>query len=145
MYSITNMFVYLNFLYYICCSITNMTEKEQEILYQNIGNNIKGARNSISMSQQTFASMLNLSRVSIVNIEKGRQRATIHLLYEISKITEIPISEILPKIETVEELMPKWQKKLSSQLDEKNGNSIEKVSDFLKKILNEQKDDQKTD
>jgi DNA-binding XRE family transcriptional regulator len=92
-----------------------MTDQEIKSLYLGIGLRIKELRQQRGLNQEAFALLLDLTRASIVNIEKGRQRVTIHLIYDICRITGANISDILlPEMKKEEELLPLWMKKINS-------------------------------
>lgn len=110
-----------------------MTENEQKILYINLGLNIKEARVKKGYKQDAFATMLKLSRASIVNIEKGRQRPTIHLLYEICKITNSSLFDLLPKSISGDELTSTWKDKLQKSLSS-DSKSEKNLSNFLVEV-----------
>lgn len=71
-----------------------MTEVEKAAFYVKIGENIQFLRKQRGMKQQTLAELLDLSRVSVVNIEKGRQHVTIHTLWEICNHLDTNLSEL---------------------------------------------------
>ena len=48
-----------------------------------------------------MAKILGLERTSVTNIERGKQRPGIHVLYRCCEYFEIPIAEFLPSIERV--------------------------------------------
>lgn len=112
-----------------------MTEKEQDQLYIDLGIKIREARENAGFKQGVFSQMLNLSRASIVNIEKGRQRPPLHLIYEIAKITHCDISNILPSREnkTEEKIKTSWQNKITESA-KGNKETKEKLTRFLKEI-----------
>ena len=66
--------------------------------------------------------MIGISRSSLVNIEKCRQRPSIFLLYEISRIGRVEMSDIFDSIENITSeniISNKIQKTLDKeQLDE---------------------------
>lgn len=64
--------------------------------YIAIGSKIRFNRLQRKIDQETFANQLNLTRASIVNIEKGRQRPSIHLLWHIAEIFQTNIIDLLP-------------------------------------------------
>ena len=68
---------------------------DDDRLYMVIGQKIKAARKDLegSLSQQELADRLGVSRTSIVNIEGGKQRPPIHLLWRIAEAlgTDIPL------------------------------------------------------
>lgn len=82
-------------------------DKSQNVLYIELGKNIKKARNKKNLSQATLAEASSLSRTSITNIEKGRQHLPLHTLYAISNALEINVAELLPdqKLSLVELLL----------------------------------------
>lgn len=73
-----------------------MNLQTKDSLYKIIGKNIKVNRELAHLTQNELAEKLNLSRTSIVNIEKGYQHPYIHLLWEIAEIFNINISLLLP-------------------------------------------------
>ena len=72
--------------------------KEDQII-QLIAGNIRRSRNYIGASQEEFAKLVGLTRVSICNIEAGRQACTLKVLYKISNITGISMSEFFNEIQ----------------------------------------------
>lgn len=72
--------------------------KEDQII-QLIAGNIRRSRNYIGASQEEFAKLVGLTRVSISNIEAGRQVCTLKVLYKISNITGISMSEFFNEIQ----------------------------------------------
>jgi transcriptional regulator with XRE-family HTH domain len=67
-----------------------------DILYQDIGQRIKEARESKGLTQQDLADKIELTRSSVANIELGRQRIQIHVLYDFAKALDIPPFDLLP-------------------------------------------------
>ena len=71
-----------------------MTEVDKERLHGIIGENIRIAREKAGLKQETLANMLDLSRASIINIEKGRQSPPLYLIWEISNLLRVPIQNL---------------------------------------------------
>ena len=67
-------------------------------IYIKLGKKIKEARMAAGYNQEELASMLNLNRVSIVNMEKGRQKISLDKLIVISKLTGYSIASMLKDI-----------------------------------------------
>jgi transcriptional regulator with XRE-family HTH domain len=67
-------------------------------LYKEIGKLILRYRMATKprMSQQRLADAIGLSRASIVNIERGRHRIQIHVLYDIAIALSIDPHALLP-------------------------------------------------
>lgn len=114
-----------------------MTVQEQSHLYRKLGFRIRELREKVGIRQGTFARSLDLSRASIVNIEKGRQRPSIHLLLNISTILGVQVMEILTPLETsIRSAQPKlsseWKKAIKSV--KRKSNSKQKLTEFLKEV-----------
>lgn len=69
-----------------------------EPLYSTIGRRIKKLRENSKMTQLELSQKMNdkiggrnIGRTSITMIEAGKQRITIHQLYKVSVIFEVPI------------------------------------------------------
>jgi DNA-binding XRE family transcriptional regulator len=71
-------------------------------LYQAIGRRIREERErpELKMSQTKLADLLHLSRVSVVNMEKGRHRVPIDVLYDVARILSIEPHDLLPRLES---------------------------------------------
>lgn len=72
-----------------------MTEKEY---YQNLGKTISNLRSYRNVNQETLASFLNISRPSIGNIEKGRQKPSVYLIQKIADYFGVNVDSLLPEI-----------------------------------------------
>lgn len=116
-----------------------MTEQDQKLLYIRLGHNIKEAREGSGYKQAAFADLLTLSRASIVNIEKGRQRPSLHLIYQIAILTNTNLQDLLPRMNRKmidaeqDELKAKWIKKINES-SEGDVETSQKLTDFLKDI-----------
>lgn len=67
-----------------------------ERIYELIAGRIRDMRERREISQQDLARRIGQSRTSVVNIEAGRQRITIHGIYDIAAALECQPSELLP-------------------------------------------------
>jgi DNA-binding XRE family transcriptional regulator len=70
-----------------------------EPLYQIIGDRIKMHRERMMplLSQEKLAKRIDLTRASIVNIEAGRQKAPVHVLWDICEVLGVELSAIIPR------------------------------------------------
>jgi len=68
-------------------------------LYKAVGRNIRTARerSEPKLSQAKLAKRLGISRVSVVNIEAGRQHAPLSLLWQIAEIFETELALLIPR------------------------------------------------
>ncbi len=86
---------------YLCAvkknlSLMNITN--QENFYGMIGTLIKEERVKNGFSQEVLADYLSLTRASIINLEKGRHRPSIHQLIMIANLLNIQYTELIPKV-----------------------------------------------
>jgi transcriptional regulator with XRE-family HTH domain len=65
-------------------------------LHRLVGDTIRKRRKLIDMTQTELAEKVGLLRTSITNIEAGRQRAPLHVLYNICVAVGIEVREVLP-------------------------------------------------
>ena len=113
-----------------------MTEVEQKYLYESLGNQIKILRNKSGISQHDLAKNLNLSRASVVNIEKGRQHPSLHLLIDLTRIFNIQITDLLD-ISSITNFQNDSLRSIKTKIKEssKNKDDQEKVLEFIKKHI----------
>lgn len=111
-----------------------MTNTEQEKFYQMLGGLIKNARTQAGLKQEAFASYLNLSRTSIVNIEKGRQHPPIHLLWVIAKVLDIDATSLLPAFKPSDEKISIAWKRIIAQQVKGDKNSKDKLIGFIEEL-----------
>lgn len=71
------------------------------LLYMAVGAAIREARKGAGLTQEVLASAVNVSRTSIVNIESGRQRLPIDLLFDIADVLGVEAASLLPRNEDV--------------------------------------------
>ena len=57
---------------------------DRRLLYRLLGERIQRARFENRKSQRVLAEELGMSRTSMVNIEKGRQHTSLHVLWQIA-------------------------------------------------------------
>ena len=97
----------------------------EEQFYIELGAKIASIRNDKDISQEVLAEFLKLSRPSVANIEKGRQRPSIITLTLIANFLKVDVSEIIPNISDLD-------------IDDLNlrGVDIEKKDQITKESLN---------
>lgn len=76
-----------------------MLQIDEQRLYATIGEKIKQARVLRGLSQGDLAANAGLERTSITNIEGGKQRAPLHILFRLCATLHIEPSEIFPRLE----------------------------------------------
>ena len=70
--------------------------------YRGVGRKIRQTRENQHLSQDSLAQRLGISRTSMVNIEAGRQRTPLHVLWQIAELLETKLTLLIP---TPEELL----------------------------------------
>ena len=66
------------------------------MVYPEIGKRIRCVRDLRKLTQEELAKRLGLSRVSVVNIEAGRQQTPVHRLYEIALLLDCDVDALMP-------------------------------------------------
>lgn len=70
--------------------------------YEALGENIRKRRDECHLTQEALANKVGISRPSLANIERGRQRLTVDQLVEIAGILERSLDEIVPNKEAMQ-------------------------------------------
>lgn len=111
-----------------------LTEKE---FYDKIGVKIKALRERADHKQEDFSKLLDLSRASIVNIEKGRQTPSFYLIWKLSKIFNIKIEYFLDENDisdlSQDTLLSATHRKKISEIAK---NELEKSPEAVNKLRN---------
>ena len=109
-------------------------------IYRGVGRKIRQTRENQHLSQDSLAKRLGISRTSMVNIEAGRQRAPLHLLWQIAELLETKVAFLIPSPEEL--LAPQSQTVLDRQImkqieDVANGDpaTIKVLTGFVTKTL----------
>lgn len=71
-------------------------KNNEQLLYEFVASRIKDFRKERKLSQDEFSKQVELSRVSIANIELGNQKPTLDLVWKISSIFAINIDYFFP-------------------------------------------------
>lgn len=106
-----------------------------ENFYHELGEKIKFERLRQRISQEELADYLNLTRSSIINLEKGRHRPSVYQILQIAAMLNIEYIKLIPvalkvdKNTTNKQLKEKVQSELDpNEFDLKDKNA---VLDFL--------------
>jgi transcriptional regulator with XRE-family HTH domain len=68
-----------------------------EAFYRDFGRLLARTRRDHGLSQQLLGERVSLSRTSIVNVEKGRQRVPLHLLIDMAAALGVEPAALLPE------------------------------------------------
>ncbi len=66
--------------------------------YREVGQNVRRKREQLGLTQEALALQVALTRTSITNIEKGRQKLLLHTLVDIAHALSVDPALLLPAI-----------------------------------------------
>ena len=69
--------------------------RSDKSFYEAVGRRIREARKG-KITQAALASVVSLTRTSIVNIEQGRQQLFVHTLVNIAQALRVPVADLIP-------------------------------------------------
>ncbi|MCB9924345.1 MAG: helix-turn-helix transcriptional regulator [Planctomycetaceae bacterium] len=72
---------------------------DEQCFYEEVGRRIRDARKRRKppLTQETLAGLVSLTRTSITNVEKGRQRFLLHTLADIANALQVAPASLLPQ------------------------------------------------
>ena len=112
-----------------------MREESKKYFYLALGKNIAYYRKLSKLNQESLGSLVGLSRVSVVNIERGRQQPSIFLLCKIANHLNVTLVQLVPAIYIPKEVKPDWKRTIDKKLG-KNDADKETFNRFLFDIKN---------
>jgi len=75
-----------------------MESFDKKVFYKQIGQKIKKARTNFGLNQEELGDKVGISRVSIVNIEKGRQMPPVHIIWNMAAALGTSIENLFPEV-----------------------------------------------
>lgn len=70
---------------------------EAKTFYAELGSRIRTVREKSGLTQEALSSLVSLTRTSITNIEKGRQKLLVHTLVDIAAALNVAPEALLPQ------------------------------------------------
>lgn len=72
-------------------------------LYRAVGAKVRAVRENRepSLTQRRLADLLGIERTSVTNLEKGRQRVPLHVLYRLCDALSLKLEDVLPPLDEV--------------------------------------------
>jgi len=61
-----------------------------------VGRRIRATRKAAKLTQEELAERVNLTRTSVTNIEKGRQKLLLHTLVDLAVAMKVPVIQLMP-------------------------------------------------
>jgi transcriptional regulator with XRE-family HTH domain len=89
---------------------------DQTMLYALVGRRVREAREKQGLTQKALASLLSLTRTSVTNIERGKQKLLLHTLVELAQALHIPPVELLGEFAGIQgNEVKEWQELLKDR------------------------------
>ncbi len=122
-----------NYLCEFCTSPPTMATHQitTDTFYTSVGERVRQKRKTAGMDQETLARHLNLSRTTVINIEKGRQRLSLEHAWLVAQVLSISIVELLPASKAKTDI--DWAKKIE-QNNQIGDNEKESVMELITKL-----------
>jgi transcriptional regulator with XRE-family HTH domain len=73
-----------------------MTQAEIDTLYRIISERVRNARKRRGLNQQDLATRIGKDRTSVVNLESGKQKMPLHVLWSIAEHVGVTFHELIP-------------------------------------------------
>lgn len=74
-------------------------------LYQLLGSRIKKRREELGINQEDLGKKVDIGRTSISNMEQGRQKPPLSLIYKICHVLDIDVHMVLPTHTEIQEMI----------------------------------------
>jgi DNA-binding XRE family transcriptional regulator len=78
-----------------------MRTEEQDVFYTRLGELVRRRRRERHLTQEKLAELWNLNRTTVVNIEKGRQRISVHQVVVLANHLGCQVQDLIPQLEEV--------------------------------------------
>lgn len=109
-----------------------------ERLYREFGRLLRRRRERAHLSQEVLGKRVGLTRTSISNLEAGRQRLPLHLVYRFADVLGIEPGELMPHpdesedgleglLNDVDELRRDWVRRVIGQVAEEEAPKSERT------------------
>ena len=106
---------------------------EQNTFYLKLGQKIRDIREHRNLKQETLASHVGFTRISISNIETGKQKVQLHTLVELATYLKVSVEDLLPSIDVIKkELSSRFENKISNAEISHNAQTVEKLREFIR-------------
>lgn len=112
-----------------------MNREQSQQLYRILGVRIRQQRDRLKLSQGALADQVSISRISVVNVEKGQQHTPLHVLFEIAHVLGLEIKDLLPSVSDIFGTDQGMDRSRMAHIEEKTAGkpkSKEKLVQFIK-------------
>ncbi len=73
----------------------------KDAFYTEVGRRVRKARDERGLTQEALATLVSLTRTSITNIEKGRQKLLAHTVMDLAAALKVTPSTLLPENQSI--------------------------------------------
>lgn len=115
----------------------HMSDHTRRRLYEYLGEMVRHHRKEASLTQAELAAGTQLSRSSIVNIEKGRQRPPLHVVWEIARELDVELHALLPRFEELSgalDIDPRVKAQIEQELGDGDEEEIRSIAEFVQSL-----------
>lgn len=110
-----------------------LSKAEEQAFNKLVGQLIKDAREIAGVKQEVLSAYLGFkSRISITNIESGKQNIQLTTLVEIADYLKVPITSLIPPLETIKKNVSKKFVRNIGKEGVADSDSLEKIKDFVR-------------
>lgn len=106
--------------------IINLGQMKTDAMYAEFGKLVRRHRMRLKLTQDQLADRVGLSRTSITNIEKGRQKVLIHHLIHLAESLQVSPEALLPPI-GMPQIPPDIEQRLDSDLRDKEKDWVRRI------------------
>lgn len=111
------------------------------VLYQILGGRIKERREELQLNQEDLGKKVDIGRSSISNIEKGRQKPPLSVIYKICNHLDIDIHYVLPTFREIDETVKTEDNKSTLQTYIDKSDLDENIKKEIDSLFNKKTDD----
>ena len=112
-----------------------ITGHQQDAFYKWLGEQIKRARKNANLTQEDLAKQLNLSRVSVANIEKGKQKIQIHTLIETAYYLKMSFEDLYRRSLEALRFDSTIESRIIREVDPKNLAGIKNLKNLISETI----------
>jgi transcriptional regulator with XRE-family HTH domain len=104
----------------------NLGQMKTDAMYAEFGKLVRRHRMRLNLTQDQLADRVGLSRTSITNIEKGRQKVLIHHLIHLAESLQVSPEALLPPIETPQ-IPPEIERRMDKDLHDNEKDWVRRI------------------
>lgn len=93
----------------------NSLIKKRRHLYELFGQRVRNARKACKLTQEELATRVTMTRTSVTNIEKGRQKLLLHTLFDLADALQVPVGHLIPE---PSESQPQIEQKFNTEVSQ---------------------------